>query len=343
MKKTNKGVHLTKEERIKIKTLLDENYSYQKIADNLKRGKSTIQGEVKRNGGKYKYDPKKAHKRACLRQYRKKRHCNKVAMSRYLTKFVENCLKKGWSPERISSRLSYLIKKGVIVEYASPKSIRKYVKKRPGLLETLFYSKRIKKKSGPKRGSWIKDTTRKFVDIMPKIKGFGTFEVDFIVSSKSKYILLVLVDVVTKLTLMKVLPNRINTEVNNAIVELLEPYEAKVLIPDNDIAFGLYEDLAKRTNTDIYFAKPYCSTDKPLVENTNKYIRDFIPKKKDLVEVNDSFVSVIQFWFNNTPKVCLGGMTPQEKFEEEMGRDILTTSYPDHPVISRKKTVRIWG
>ena len=347
--KGNKRGHLAKEERIKIRTLLDENYSYQRIANNLKRGKSTIQAEVTRNGGKKKYDPTKAQLKAYLRQYRKKRHCNKVAMSKFLTRFIEKSLALGWSPERISSRLGYLVKKGKIKEYASPKSIRKYVKKRPGLLERFFFWRRVNKKSGPKKGSWIKDDTRKFIDKMPKITRFGSFEVDFIVSSKSKSVLLVLVDVVTKITLMRVLPNRVNLDVNDAIVEMLEPYKGQVdrLIPDNDIAFGLHRELAERIGADIYFAKPYCSTDKPLVENTNRWIRVFIPKKKDLAKVSDDFVLNIQNWFNNTPRECLEGMTPMEKFEKEMGHDTINENYPRHPLISPLSnvlsTVRIWG
>jgi len=345
----NKKEHLTKEERNKIRTLLDEKYSYQRIANHLERGKSTIQAEVKRNGGKDKYDPKKAHNRSYLRQYRKKRQCNKVAMSRFLTKFIEKCLSLGWSPERISSRLKYLSKQGKIKEYTSPKSIRKYIKKRPGILERFFFWRRVNKKSGPKKGTWIKDDTRKFIDKMPEIKGFGSFEVDFIVSSKSKFVLLVLVDVVTKVTLMRILPNRINTDVNDAIVDMLEPYKGKIdrLIPDNDIAFGLHKELGKRLGVDIYFAKPFCSTDKPLVENTNRWIRVFIPKKKDLAEVSDGFVLNIQDWFNNTPRECLGGMTPVEKFEKEVGHDIINQNYPRHPLISPLSnilsTVRIWG
>lgn len=66
MKKIYKRGHLTKEERIKIRTLLDEDYSYQRIANNLNRGKSTIYEEVKRNKGKKKYSSTKAQLRAYL-------------------------------------------------------------------------------------------------------------------------------------------------------------------------------------------------------------------------------------------------------------------------------------
>ena len=333
-KKGNKKTHITYEQRVAIETLLKENYTYEKIANNIKGGKSTISEEVGRNGGKKKYNAQKAQRRAYRKQYRKKRGCNKVAMSRFLTRFVEKSLRLGWSPERIASRLRLLKESRPETEYASQKSIRKYIRKRSGLESFLFW-RRVKKKPGIKRGSWIRDTTRRFIDSMPEIKGFGHFEVDFIVSSKSASVLLVLVDVVTKLTLVRILPNRVNTEVNTAMIEMLSPYNVQTLIPDNDIAFGSLDVVEKATGASVYFARPYKSNDKPLVENTNRWIRAMgIPKKTDIGTVSAEHVSVIQDWYNNTPRECLGGMTPMEKIAELEGRAMIIENYPKHPTIS---------
>ena len=336
-KVANKKAHITYEERVKIEALLKEDCSYNQIAKNLgRRSKSCIGDEVKKNGGKKKYSAKKAQTRAKRRQYYKKKTCNKVAMSRFLTHFVERALRLGWSPERISSRLKFLQDKGKVNEYASAKSIRKYIQKRPGL-EALLFRKRVKKKPGIKRGAWIKDKTRQFVDSLAKIKGFGNFEVDFIVSSKSTAVLLVLVDIVTKITLIRKLPNRINDQVNQCIVEMVSPYEGyvKTLIPDNDIAFAKHQELSELTGADIFFARPFRSTDKPLVENSNEWIRAMgIPKKSDIADISDEHIARIQEWFNHTPRECLGGMTPFECFEKEMGRDTIVEVYPRHPVLS---------
>jgi len=330
----NKATHFTYEERVTIEALLKEGYSYQKIATNINRGKSSVGEEVKRNGGKKKYRAKKAHRRAYLRQYRKKRGCNKVALSRFLTRFVEQKLRLGWSPERIASRLRFLKTKRPDTEYASAKSVRKYVQKRPGLEAFLFF-RRMKKRKKAKRGVWL-SAARRFVDSMPHIRGFGTFEVDFIVSAKSTTVLLVLVDVMTKLTLVRILPDRTNDRVNDAIVTMLEPYQVNALIPDNDIAFMKHEELRDRLDADIYFARPYRSTDKPLVENSNRWIRDCgdIPKKTDLSTVSVEHMERVEDWLNNTPRECLGGMTPMEKVAELEGRDIIIENYPKHPVLS---------
>ena len=331
-----KKEHLSYEERVKIEGFLGISYSYQSIADTLKRSKTAIADEVKRNGGRKKYNAVKAQKRARLKQKQKKRNCVKVALSRFLTRFVEKKLRLGWSPERIACRLRFLKTVAPHTEYASNKSIRKYIKGRHGL-ESFLYSHRHKKKHGVKRGTWIAEQGRRFVTSMPLWSGFGVFQIDFIVSSTSSFVLMVIVDVATKLTLMRILPRRTNTEVTSAIVEMLSPYEVKYLVPDNDIAFAHWKALEEAVGAEVYFARPFCSTDKPLVENTNRWTRFHagIPKKTDFADVDPENIMLMQEWFFHTPRECLEGRTPWEVYVfEKEGRVIIEETYPRHPVLS---------
>ena len=334
-KEGTKGPHLTYEERVQIEGFVGQDYSYAEIGAAIGRSKPAVGREVKENGGSA-YNAKKAHAKARLKQKRKKRSCIKVALSRFLTRFVERTLRLGWSPERIASRLKFLHGIRSESEYASAKSIRKYVRGRSGL-ESFLYGNRHKKKSGPKRGSWLKDTTRRFVNAMPALPGFGTFEVDFIVSSYSSFVLLVIVDVATKLTLLRILPRRVNAEVNAAVIEMVAPYHPARLVPDNDIAFGLWKELETATGAEICFARPFCSTDKPLVENTNKWTRFHagMPKKTDIETVSPDRIALLQEWFNHTPRECLGGKTPWEAYQYEKNSCVMIEeTYPRHPVLS---------
>lgn len=331
-----KKEHLTYEDRVKIEGFLEEDYSYQEIATAIRRSKSAVGYEVKKNGGRERYSAAKAEHRAHLKQRLKKRECIKVALSRFLTRFVEKALRLGWSPERIASRLRFLKITAPQTEYASNKSIRKYIKGRHGL-ESFLYSHRHKKKGGVKRGSWIAEQGRRFVTALPEWKGFGVFEIDFIVSSTSSYVLMVIVDVATKLTFMRILPRRLNAEVRVAIVEMLAPYKVKYLVPDNDIAFADWKALEEAIGALVYFARPFCSTDKPLVENTNRWTRFHAdaPKKTDFESVDPKRIALTQEWFNHTPRECLGGRTPWEAYVyEKEGRVILEETYPRHPVLS---------
>jgi len=61
-----KKEHLTYEDRVKIEGFLSEDYSYQAIATAIKRSKSAVGYEVKKNGGRKKYSATKAERRARL-------------------------------------------------------------------------------------------------------------------------------------------------------------------------------------------------------------------------------------------------------------------------------------
>src|SRR3989344_8811550 len=128
----NKKGHVTAAERFFIETCLRAGDSYREIARHLPRGLSTISEEVSENGGRDGYDAKKAHQRAYLKQHWKKRDCLVVAMNPFLAKFVEEKLRKRWSPERIAG---YLAKNQHTC--ASPKAIRKFACSRG--LESFLY------------------------------------------------------------------------------------------------------------------------------------------------------------------------------------------------------------
>ena len=84
----NKKKHLSDEERFCIEKMLNWE-EFGGYCTTLGRGKSTISEEVKANGGRKKYKAEAAIQRAYLKQYRKKRNCNKVALDGHLTKFME--------------------------------------------------------------------------------------------------------------------------------------------------------------------------------------------------------------------------------------------------------------
>lgn len=311
-KKHNKGKHLSYEERFTIEKMLRKGATYTQIALVLERGVSTISEEVKKNGGRERYTAKKAHNRAYLRQYRKKRECNQVALNGPLARYVEKKIRDGWSPEVISQRLA----REKRFPYASAKSIRKYIGRRHGLERFLFWN-RVHKKSGPKRGHniFLSDEGRKSITLRPETEGFGHWEGDFIVSKRSSWVLLVLVEKSTKYTQLRLLPHRENDSVNRAIFACIGTM-AKSLTLDNDIAFRKWRHLEELIDADIFFCHPFASWEKGLVENTNRWIRQFVPKKSDLADWTQENIQVIEDWLNHTPKVSLNGMTPYERMME---------------------------
>jgi len=332
----NKKKHLQKEERFCIEKMLRKGKSFGEIGRTLDRGLSTISEEVNGNGGRDKYRAEQAHHKAYLKQYWKKRNCNKVAMDGHLSKFVEKKLSCGWSPETISDRLR--IQSGL--KYASRKSIRKFIERRSGLERYLFWE-RSHMKTGRKRSKnkYLNDPDRKWIDTRPynALYEYGHWEIDFIVSKHNSSVLLVLIERYSKKLLLKVLPNRNNDLVNQTIVMLLKNHRVKTITTDNDIAFGKWKKLEAMLQAEIYFCHPFHSWEKGLVENTNRWIRQFVPKKTNLQMISVEELKAIEDWFNHTPRQCLEGRTAYEVVTEKEYGIMVESLEINLP------TLRIWG
>ncbi len=332
----NKKKHLTEEERFCIEKMLKVGDSFTKIAITLDRGVPTISREVTVNGGRKKYSAEKAEKRAYLRQYRKKKNCNKVAMDPHLSRRVEAMLGQGLSPETISLRLPLEPGK----KNASGKSIRKYIGKRSGLERFLFWC-RHNKKGGRKKTKdmFLQDPKRKSIDMRPyqALFEYGHWEGDFIVSAVNAVVLLVLIEKFSKTVRLVLLPSRNNGSVNEAVVSALSGFTVKSLTLDNDIAFSKWKDLEEMLSSPVYFCHPYHSWEKGLVENTNRWIRSFIPKKSNLALFSKEDVLNIESWLNHSPRQCLNGRTAYEiMMEMERGKFVSSLE------INLPK-VSIWG
>jgi len=301
MNKENKREHLLKEERFCIEKMKQAGFSSEDIAKTIGRGKSTVDEEIRRNGGIATYEYKTAHHRAYLRQYRKKRSCMKVAIDIGIRQWTEYYLfEKDWSPETVSATLwlKHRLK-------ASAKAIRKYIHQR--CLEYLLA--RYRKRKGQKRiNSGLSE--RVFITDVNCVRvGYGHWEGDFIVSPTNTSVLLVLVERLTKETRICYLTNRNNDLVNQTVVSMLSDRTVQSITLDNDIAFNKHRPLSSLLAAPVYFTRPYRSTDKALVENTNRWIRQYIPKGTDLRTVSATQIKKALDWLNERPRECLGWMT----------------------------------
>ncbi len=106
--------------------------------------------------------------------------------------------------------------------------------------------------------------------------------------------------------------------VSNAIIKRLEILNApiKTITFDNGTEFADHETIAKKLNTKIYFAHPYCSWQRGLNEATNGFLREFIPKKTDLTKLNPMGVIYAQSLINNRPRKALNYKKPVEAMIE---------------------------
>ena len=296
--------HLCFEERFVIEKLLQAGTRIREIARFLGRSPNTVSREIRKNMVLGVYLAKKADHKAYFRRWRSKRQCLKVAMDRFLQHFVDEKLRKKWSPQQISGYLEREL--GIS---CSEKAIYKFARRR--CYDRYLFWGWNKRKGGRKQYAY--DTPRDgrtYIDERPVLDGAGHLEMDFIVSKLSPWVLLVVVDRQTKKTWVRRLPNRKRGTIRAALSEMLKDVIVRSITTDNDIAFTCWKELESLLNTRLYFTHPYHSWEKGLVENTNRWIRCFVPKRRDIASVTDAEMDDIHAYINDRPRAVIDFAIP---------------------------------
>ncbi len=280
-------------ERLVIEKLLEKQKGIRYIAEVLSRSCCTISSEIKRNSVKGIYSFSNAKRKLYNRKMNSKRDCMKVAMDSFIQKKLIELLETKHSPKEISGHLKD--------EYGitcSAKAIYKFIKSR--CLENKLFWKWNNKKTGRKsvKTNKISDD-RRYIDQRPVEVTVHDWEMDFIVSKQSSWVLLVVVNRVTKYSVVIKLPNRKYTTIKGVLSRLVKHYSMKTITTDNDIAFTKWKQLENILHTTIYFCHPYSSWEKGLVENTNRWIRCFVPKRKDIRLVTEEDLKSIDSYLNH--------------------------------------------
>ena len=313
--------HFHLDERERIEDFLAKGKSRRFVAKKLGRSVSSVSDEIQRNSVKGRYAAKKAEHKAYVKRKYSKSDCMKVVMNEKLQRFVRERLGEDQSPEGISGRLRKVEKD---IQYASTKAIYKFVHSVHGRqIEKCLYSKAVKRKSGPKRGSSVAIDGRKMIDKRPrsveKRREFGHYEGDFIESGyDGKGSLLVLVERKTRYPFIKYLENRKTEHVNRLVQEMVGGHPIQSLTIDNDISFRKHKELSGMIEADVFFCHPHSPYEKGTIENRNKAIRRYVGKRSDLSQVSEETLSFVLERLRNKYMKCLDYRTPREAFEEEL-------------------------
>lgn len=311
---------LTQEQRYQIHALLKMEHSQTVIAEVIGTNRSTISREVKRNRGKRGYRPQQAHQFALDR--RKK---TKLTIKIETWALVEEKILEDWSPEQISGSLKDI---GISISH---EHIYQYVyadKRAGGELWTHLrcQKKRRKRAGGRDRRGQIPG--RVSIEQRPVVveerTRLGDWEGDTIIGHGHKGALLTLVDRKSGYTLIGRLTKREAQQVVDRSAELLSrmPY-VHTLTVDNGMEFAGHAMIKDQTGADVYFAHPYASWERGTNENTNGLIRQYLPKKRRLDDVEEHQIVEIMRRLNHRPRKRLAFKTPHEVF---FGQSVAVTT-----------------
>ena len=293
MKTRKQFKQLQDSERLVIERLLEKGKGIRYIAKVLDRSCCTISNEIRRNSVKGVYSFNNAKQKLYNRKSNSKRDCMKVAMDSFIQKKVLKLLEEKHSPREISGHLfdEYQIT-------CSSKAIYKFIYSR--CLESKLFWRWNNKKTGPKYTKTKPcSDNRKYIDQRSSEVTVHDWEMDFVVSKQSSWVLLVLVNRLTRYSVVIKLPNRKYTTIKGVLSRLVRNYSMKTITTDNDVAFTKWKQLETILHTTIYFCHPYHSWEKGLVENTNRWIRCFVPKRKDIRLVTEEDLNNIDSYLNH--------------------------------------------
>lgn len=309
----NKKAHFTYEERVKIETYLGDGLGMRAIARNISRPRSSVSDEIRRNRVKGVYLAKKAQHKTYVRYWRARHQHLKVIMADGLRGYVEEKIKRFWSPEGIAGRIAHV---ETHLPLIGKDAIYAFVKSPYGnnLGQFLWYR-------GRRRKAYIPRTVlegRTFIDDRPKSiamrRYFGDWEADFIVSGKrGSGALLTLVERKSRYVIIVKLMDRKVATINFILDRLIGArlYVRSVTI-DNDVCFRHHEQMSHILGAPIFFCHPYHSWEKGQVEKMNQMIRRFIPKGTNIAKVSEKKIAWVEEILNGRPYQCLGFYTPAE-------------------------------
>ena len=317
--------HISESERRRTERALGAGKSFRRIATALDRSVSNISEEVARGGGRDKYRADHAQAKAVRTRKNAKLQCLKVAMDPVLKQFVTEQIEQDQSPEAIAGRLKYVEKD---IACASTKAIYKFVHSPHGRkIEKHLYSKMVKRQGGPKRGTKkVVIDGRIMIDKRPKHiekrLQFGHFEGDFIESGKDGTgSLLVLVERKSRYPFLVYTENKSTAHINALIAHTLKGVPVKSITLDNDLSFQKHNEMSALLGAIVFFCHPYHSWEKGTVENRNRCVRRYVPKKTNLSSVSLERFTEIETILRTRYMTCLHFKTPQEAWNTEVEKE----------------------
>lgn len=316
---------LSLSEREEISRGIAAGDSMRAIAARIQRSPSTVSREVGRNGGVHRYRAIDSDREAWNRARRPK-GC-RLASNPRLRKVVAEKLRLNWSPEQISGwlRRNYSSDKDMQISYETIyRSL--YVQARGVLEKNLvrhLRSKRMMRR--PKAYSTQGQVRGQIVGAVSiherpsEIEGreeAGHWEGDLITGSKNTHIA-TLVERHSRFTALVQVDGKDPKTVVGALVRRLRWLPAGILRTltwDRGTEMARHREFSAATKMPVYFCDPKSPWQRGTNENTNRLLRQYLPKATDLSTYSQDELDRIACQLNQRPRKVLGFESPEVVF-----------------------------
>ncbi len=314
-------------EREEISRGLSMKQSLRMIARQLGRAPSTISREVQRNGGVAGYRATASDQAAWNRALRPK--ICKLACHPALAHAVSAKLRRKWSPEQVAGWLKRAFP-GQAHKQVSHETIYRslYIQARGVLKKELLEHLRAKRTVRRSRHASLKRNglgqIKDAVSISDRPAAVedravpGHWEGDLIGGSKNSYVA-TLVERQSRYVMLVKVANKDTESVISGLIKSSQrlPRELyKSLTWDRGKELADHPRLTMATEVDVYFCDPQSPWQRGSNENTNRLLRQYLPRGTDLSVHSQAKLSAIARQLNERPRKTLQYQTPAEKFAE---------------------------
>jgi IS30 family transposase len=311
---------ITPHERYAISLLRKQGLRAAEIARQLRRHRSTIGREVRRNAWREDgrtYRPFKAQGYTNRRRRNSRRNTQFSAAD---WRLVEQLLRADWSPEQIVGRCAL---RGWL--QISHETIYRHVwtdKERGGTLWTHLrvVTKHLRKRYG-RYDSRGRLAGKRHISERPAgathRSRFGHWEGDTVLGNTQHGACVVtLVERKSGFTAIGLLEKRAAPQVNARLRQLIaaQPRPVRTLTFDNGTEFHSYKQLEAMVDTVCYFATPHHSWERGSNENANGLIRQYLKKGVSMEHLTQRDCQRLADKLNRRPRKRLGFKTPEEVY-----------------------------
>lgn len=299
---------LSSEERAMIEAFRKAEFTISAIANEIKKNKSTISRELKRNTGRRGYRCRQANERAKSRL--REKNIGRLKIKGKIERQIVKDLRQKWSPDQISK---WRRNKGLLTD--SHETIYQYIykdKSNGGTLHTLLrYQKkrRLRYRKNRKRRGQIQNRTG--IEKRPLHVETRNQYGHMVGKGKSNF-LLTLVERKSRGLRQIKLDSKNSEHVAKAIMKVLKKEKVKFITFDNGLEFAMHTLVAETLGTKTFFAEPYSSWQRGTNENLNGLIRQYFPKGTDFLIVSQAELNKMEKEINNRPRSCLEYIKPSE-------------------------------
>jgi IS30 family transposase len=317
--------YLTLEEREEISRGLVAGLSLRTIACGLDRAPSTVSREVNRNGGTDYYRAAKADQSAWDRAQRPK-DC-KLVLNRKLCRSVALKLRRKWSPEQIAGWLKRkhrgneknqvsheTIYRSLFIQArgAFKKELQAYLRSKRSIRRARTSTLKGNGPGGMPNAVSIRERPASVEDrAVP-----GHWEGDLIEGS-NKTCIATLVERHSRYVMLAKLENKRTETVVSALIKQAHKLPSELYKPltwDRGTEMTSHQRFTLETDIQVYFCDPQSPWQRGSNENTNRLLRDYLPKGTDLSVHTQAELNWIARELNERPRKTLDYETPADRF-----------------------------